>query len=262
MNELTPANTLKQALAKGQVQIGLWLALADSYSAELCSASGFDWLAIDAEHAPNDLRSLLSTLQVLQPSPSVPVVRLPGGDSVLIKQVLDLGATNLIVPMVESATEAQALVDATRYPPTGIRGVGSGIARSSRWTRYSDYLERADNEICLILQVESVAALEEVNAIASVDGVDGVFIGPADLAASMGYRGHPAHPAVREAIEGAVAAIRSAGKAPGILCLDEELAHHYLSLGVQLVAVGVDTTLLVQATQSLAERFTDAKKTR
>jgi 4-hydroxy-2-oxoheptanedioate aldolase len=251
----TPINPFKQALARGDLQVGLWLALADSYAAELCAGSGFDWLVLDAEHAPNDLRSLLSSLQSIAPYPSHPVVRLQHGDSALIKQVLDLGADTLLIPMVESAAQARQLVRAMRYPPLGIRGVGSGIARSSRWSRYEDYLQQANGNVCLLVQVETRQALEQVGEIAAVEGVDGVFIGPADLSASMGYLGQPAHSEVVAAIEDAIHPIRSAGKAAGILCSDEALARRYIARGANFVAVGADTSLLAQATAALAGKF-------
>jgi len=253
----TPDNLFKQALQRGTVQIGLWQALADPYAAEICAGSGFDWLLLDGEHAPNDLRSLLAALQAVAPYPVHPVVRVPQGDTALIKQVLDIGATTLLVPMVESPEQAAQLVRAMRYPPQGVRGVGSAIARSARWGRYPRYLHEANERVCLLVQVESQRALAEIDAIAAVDGVDGVFIGPSDLAASMGYLGQPAHPEVRTAIDGAIRAITRAGKAPGILCADEALARHYLALGACFVAVGVDTTLLVRATSALAAAFKD-----
>jgi 4-hydroxy-2-oxoheptanedioate aldolase len=183
------------------------------------------------------------------------VVRLPHGDAALIKQVLDLGVATLLVPMVESAEQARQLVRAMRYPPQGVRGVGSGIARSSRWTRYEDYLQQANSQVCLLVQVETCSALDQVKAIAAVDGVDGVFIGPADLSASMGYLGQPAHPEVVGAIEAAINTIRKTGKAAGILCTDESLARRYIAQGANFVAVGVDTTLLVQSTAALAKKF-------
>lgn len=251
----TPDNLFKQALARGEVQIGLWQALADPYAAEICAGSGFDWLLLDGEHAPNDLRSLLGALQSVAPYPTHPVVRLPHGDAALIKQVLDIGATTLLVPMVESAEQATALVRAMRYPPQGLRGVGSAIARSARWSRYPNYLHEANDRVCLLVQVESRAALQQIDAIAAVDGVDGVFIGPADLSASMGYLGQPTHPEVRAAIDHAIDRILHAGKAPGILCADESLARHYLARGARFVAVGVDTSLLVRATAALAAQF-------
>ncbi|ALS59479.1 4-hydroxy-2-oxoheptanedioate aldolase [Pandoraea norimbergensis] len=254
----TPPNAFKQALANRQRQIGLWMGLATPYAAELCAGSGFDWIVIDGEHAPNDLRSTLAALQAVAPYPSHPVVRLPQGDAVLIKQVLEIGATTLLVPMVESADMAAALVSAMRYPPQGTRGVGSGLARSSRWNRYDDYLHAANDTACLLVQVETAEALAQVDAIASVDGVDGVFIGPADLAASMGYLGQATHPDVRKAIEDGIARIRAAGKPAGILCVDETLARHYLDLGVTFIAVGIDTSLLANASRALAAKFADS----
>ena len=254
----TPENTFRSALARGEQQIGLWLALADSYPAELCAGCGYDWLLIDGEHAPNDLRSMLAALQAVAPYPTRPVVRIPKGDDALIKQVLELGATTLLVPMVESAQQAEELVRAMRYPPQGIRGVGSGIARSARWSRYPNYLHEANDQMCLLVQVETREALAQIDAIAAVDGVDGVFIGPADLSASMGLLGQPAHPDVKAAIEGAIASIRRAGKSPGILCADEALARRYIEAGAQFVAVGVDTSLLVKAASALVARFKNA----
>ena len=254
----TPDNLFKKALAWGEVQIGLWQALADPYAAEICAGSGFDWLLLDGEHAPNDLRSLLGALQSVAPYPTHPVVRVPHGDTALIKQVLDIGATTLLVPMVESAEQATELVRAMRYPPQGVRGVGSAIARSARWSRYPDYLHEANARVCLLVQVESLAGLQHIEAIAAVDGVDGIFIGPADLAASMGYLGQPTHPEVRAAIEQAIARILQTRNAPGILCADEALARHYLALGARFVAVGVDTSLLVRATTALAAQFKQA----
>ena len=251
----TPDNLFKQALARGEVQIGLWQALADPYAAEICAGSGFDWLLLDGEHAPNDLRSLLGALQSVAPYPVHPVVRIPQGDTALIKQVLDIGATTLLVPMVESAGQALALVQAMRYPPQGIRGVGSAIARSARWSRYPSYLHEANDLVCLLVQVESLAGLQNIEAIGAVEGVDGIFIGPSDLAASMGFLGQPAHPQVRSAIENAIVRILQTGKSPGILCADVALAHHYMALGAQFVAVGVDTSLLVRASAALAAQF-------
>jgi 4-hydroxy-2-oxoheptanedioate aldolase len=251
---LTPENTFKAALAQPAAQIGLWLGLADPYAAELCATAAFDWLLIDGEHGPSDLRSMLASLQAVAPYPAHPVVRIAHGDTALIKQVLEIGATTLLVPMVESAEQARALVRAMRYPPSGVRGVGSGLARSSRWSAYPDYLREANENLCLLVQVETVGALGQLDAIAAVDGVDGVFIGPADLAASMGHLGQPGHPEVRAAIDAAIARILGAGKAPGILAVDEALARHYIGMGARFVAVGVEATLLAQATRSLAAR--------
>jgi 4-hydroxy-2-oxoheptanedioate aldolase len=251
----TPVNPFKQAIAEPGARIGLWLGLADPYSAELCATAGFDWLLIDGEHGPNDLRSMLGALQAVAPYPSHPVLRIPKGDTALIKQVLEIGATTLLVPMVDSAAEARELVRATRYPPRGVRGVGSGLARSSRWNAFPNYLREADDGVCLLVQVETVAALEQLDEIAAVEGVDGVFIGPADLSASMGHLGNPGHADVRQSIDGAIGRILAAGKAPGILAVDEALARHYIGLGARFVAVGVETTLLARASRELAARF-------
>lgn len=251
----TPRNAFKLSIAEPGARIGLWLGLADPYAAELCATAGFDWLLVDGEHGPNDLRSTLAILQAVAPYSSHPIVRLPCGDTTLIKQVLEIGATTLLVPMVESAAQAETLVQAMRYPPAGIRGVGSGLARSSRWNAYPKYLHEANESVSLLVQVETVTGLQHLDAIAAVEGVDGVFIGPADLAASMGFLGQPSHPEVRSAIEDAIACIGAAGKAPGILATDENLARRYIELGASFVAVGVDTTILASATRALAARF-------
>ena len=251
----TPRNMFKQALQQRKLQIGLWLALADAYAAELCANAGFDWLVIDGEHAPNDLRSMLASLQALAAYPVRPVVRLPHGDTHLIKQVLELGAQTILIPMVESAAQAQQLARAMRYPPQGIRGVGSAIARSSRWSTYPHYLQEANDEVCLIVQVETQTALRELDAIVQTEGVDGIFIGPADLAASMGYLGQSDHPEVVAAIEQALRAIVAGGKAAGILCADEALARRYIAAGASFVAVGVDTSLLMRAARQLAGKY-------
>lgn len=253
----TPENTFRRAIGKPGARIGLWLGLADPYTAELCAGAGFDWLLVDGEHGPNDLRSMLASLQAVAPYPSHPVVRIPQADTTLIKQVLEIGATTLLVPMVESADHARQIVQAMRYPPRGVRGVGSGLARSSRWGAYPDYLQEADDSLCLLVQVETAGALAQLDEIAAVDGVHGVFIGPADLSASMGHLGQPGHPEVRAAIDGAIARILAAGKAPGILAVDESLARHYIALGARFVAVGVDATILAKATRALAVRFKD-----
>lgn len=251
----TPANPFKQAITSPGAQIGLRLGLADPYAAELCATAGFDWLLIDGEHGPDDLRSMLGALQAVAPYLSHPVLRIAQRDTTLVKQVLEIGITTLLVPMVESAEQARALVAATRSAPRSVRGVGSGLARSSRWSVHPRHLHEADDSICLLVQVETAAALTQLDDIAAVDGVHGVFIGPADLSASMGHLGNPGHPDVRAAIDRAIARILAAGKAPGILAVDEALARHYIALGARFVAVGVEATLLARATRDLAGRF-------
>lgn len=248
-------NAFKQALERGEAQIGLWQALANPYTAEICGGAGFDWLLLDGEHAPNDLPLVLAQLQALAGSMSEPVVRLPVGDPVLIKQYLDIGARSLLIPMVESGEQAARLVAATRYPPDGIRGVGSAIGRASRWNRRPDYLQTAHEEICLLLQVESIAGLDAIEAIAQTPGVSGVFVGPSDLAAALGHLGNPGHPDVQAAIEDAIRRVRATGSAVGILIADEALARRYLELGASFVAVGTDVTLLARGAEALAVRF-------
>lgn len=257
-----PVNTFKLALQNKQAQIGLWLGLSDSYTTEICAGAGFDWLLVDGEHAPNDLRSILQQLQAIAGYPaSHPMARVPMGHGhvgeMLIKQYLDLGVTTLLVPMVDTAEQAKALVRAVRYPQNdgggGIRGMAG--ARASRFGRYPAYAQEANAQICLLVQAETLAALNNLDAIASVDGVDGVFIGPADLSASLGHVNNPTHPDVQAAVANAIARINKAGKAAGILTTDEVLAKHYLALGALFVAVGLDTHLLVRHTSALAARF-------
>lgn len=252
-----PINEFKQRLTSGQAQIGLWVGLADPYCAELAANAGFDWLLLDGEHAPNDIRTLLGQLQAVAAYPGHPVIRPPIGDAVVIKQLLDLGAQTLLVPMVESAEQAEQLVRAMQYPPKGIRGVGSALARASRWNTVPGYLNHADEQMCLLVQIENLEGLAKLDEIAAVEGVDGVFIGPADLSASMGFCGNPGHPDVQAAIEDAIARIRRAGKAAGILSADQTLARRYIELGAAFVAVGVDTTILMRGLQSLAATFKD-----
>lgn len=254
----TPINTFKQALKDQRPQIGLWMGLANDYSAEICALAGFDWLVIDGEHAPNDLRSILAQLKTLAAYPSShAVARVPVGETALIKQYLDLGAQNILVPMVDTPEQAAQLVRAMRYPQDdgqgGVRGMAG--ARASRWGHLTDYFRRANEEVCLIVQVETRTALQNLDTIAATPGVDGVFIGPADLSASLGHVGNAGHPEVQAAIEDAIVRILKAGKAPGILTSDEAQARHYLSLGAVFVAVGLDTQILMRQTAELAARF-------
>ena len=260
----TPTNSFKQALAQGEAQIGLWLGLADAYTAEILAGTGYDWLLVDGEHAPNDLRSILHQLQAiasassaLPPGARAPhaVARVPVGDTALIKQYLDIGAQTLLVPMVDTPEQAQQLVRATRYAPEGVRGMGSALARSSRWQAYPRYVHEANQQICLLVQAETAEAMANLDAIAATPGVDGVFIGPADLSASMGHPGNPGHPDVQVAIHDGIARILRAGKAPGILATTESQARQWLAAGALFVAVGVDTMLLASAAQDLLARF-------
>lgn len=250
-----PVNTFKRALRAGEPQIGLWVGLADAYVSELLAATGFDWLAIDAEHAPNDPRSVLPQLQAVAPYPAHPVVRTVSGEATVLKQYLDLGAQSVLVPMIETAEQAARVVAATRYPPHGIRGVGSALARASRWNQVDSYLQRCEDELCVLVQVESPTGLQNLPAIAATAGLDGVFFGPADLAGSMGLLGRPADLSVQEAIANGIRTVRDAGKPAGVLSADTTLALHYLDLGALFVAVGVDTTLPVRAARDLVAAF-------
>jgi 4-hydroxy-2-oxoheptanedioate aldolase len=260
----TPVNTFKHALAAGQTQLGLWVALASPYSTELVAGIGYDWLLLDGEHAPNDVRSTLTQLQAVASAQqafgdrrSHPIVRVPVGTGdvgvALIKQYLDIGAQTLLVPMIDTPEQAALVVAASRYAPAGIRGMGSALARASRWQAHPRYVHEANDQVCVLVQAETVLALQNVDAIAATPGVDGVFIGPADLSASMGHPGNAAHPEVQAVIEDGIARILKAGKAPGILATSEAQARKWLAAGARFVAVGADTLLLVAgATQLLA----------
>jgi 4-hydroxy-2-oxoheptanedioate aldolase len=256
-----PENAFKQALRDAKPQIGLWAALADPYVTELLANAGFDWILIDGEHAPNDVRSVLSQLQAVAPYPVSPIVRPPHGGADLIKQYLDIGAQSLLIPMIETAEQAARMVAAVRYPPRGIRGVGNSLARASRWNQVDDYLRQADAEICVLLQVESVKGLQNLTEIAAVEGVDGIFFGPGDLSASMGLLGRPEDPSVLAAISEGIEAVKRAGKAAGVLCADKRRAQDYLNMGVLYVAVGADTTLLLRAAKDLLAFFKGGKDT-
>ncbi|MDO4263821.1 MAG: HpcH/HpaI aldolase/citrate lyase family protein [Deinococcus sp.] len=252
---MTYTNPFKQALARSDVQYGYWLALAHPYAAEAAAGAGYDWLVIDAEHAPNTVPSVLAQLQALAPYPGEAVVRPVSGDRALIKQLLDIGARTLLVPMVDTAEQAADVVAATRYPPAGVRGVASALVRASRWGSREGYLTRAEEELCVLVQVETALALQNLDAIAATEGVDGVFVGPADLSASLGRLGQPNHPEVQAAIWDAAERIRAAGKAAGILAVNEADARRYLEWGYTFVAVGVDVMSLTQGARAALERF-------
>jgi 4-hydroxy-2-oxoheptanedioate aldolase len=249
-----PVNRFKHALAAGDAQIGLWCSLSSHYTVELVAGAGYDWLLIDMEHAPNDLESVLTQLQAAAAYPTHPIVRVPWNDVVTIKRVLDLGAQTILIPMINSVEEARAAVSYCRYPPGGVRGVG-GTTRATRFARIRQYPQKVERELCILLQVETEPALEQLEAIAAVDGVDGIFIGPADLHASFGQVGERHHPEVWPRIEDAIRRIRACGKAPGFLTGDEPDARRILEIGGQFVAVGSDSGLLASAADSLCRRF-------
>lgn len=250
-----PINPFKAALARGEVRIGAWAGLANPYCTEIMATAGFDWLVLDNEHAPNDLRSTLAQLQVLEATASHPVVRIPIGETWMVKQMLDAGAQTVLVPMIESGAQAAQMARAMLYPPQGVRGVGAGMARASKFAAIPDYLATANDQTCLLVQVESRAGLAALDDILAVEGVDGVFIGPADLSADMGHLGDPAAPEVADAIRDAITRIRAAGKAAGILGTDDRSPQQYLDWGANFVAVGTDVNLFAAAARAKAAQW-------
>jgi 4-hydroxy-2-oxoheptanedioate aldolase len=247
-----PFNPFKVAIARGDLQLGCWLGLADPYIAEISAGAGFDWLLVDGEHAPNDLRSIIAQLQVIAGRDVHAVVRPPIGEAWIIKQLLDAGAQSLLIPMVESAAQARALVDAVTYPPHGIRGVGSALARASDFSAIGDYLTTARQQICLLAQVENLKGMAALDEILTVEGLDGVFIGPSDLAADMGFIGKAGQPEVKEAVLGAISKIVASGKAAGILTLDPEMQQSCKDLGATFIATEIDVTLFARHMRAAA----------
>jgi 4-hydroxy-2-oxoheptanedioate aldolase len=231
------------------------MSFADGQLAEIMGTCGFDWLVIDGEHAPNDIRSIRDQLMALAASPSHPVVRVPVGETWMIKQVLDAGAQTVLVPIVESADQARELVRACHYPPKGVRGVGATAARATMFGSVSEYIQTADQEVCLLVQVENRAGIDALDEILQVEGIDGVFIGPADLSTDMGHQGNSAHPEVRAAIADAITRIKAAGIAPGILGVSEEATQAYLDMGAQFLAVGIDVLVLAQNARALSQTW-------
>ena len=251
-----PVNRFKHAIHSGQKQIGLWSHLSSHISTEILAHCGFDWLVLDMEHSPNELPDILSQLQAMQGGSATPVVRVPWNDAVTFKRLLDIGVQSFLVPYVQSAEEARNAVAATRYPPHGVRGY-AGAPRASGYGRVKDYAHRCAEELCVLVQIETVEGLNHLEAIAAVEGVSGVFIGPGDLSAALGHLGNPKHPDVLAVIDKTIARIRACGKAPGILTGDEALARHYVEQGCLFVAVGADQNILRDSAQALASRFRD-----
>jgi 2-keto-3-deoxy-L-rhamnonate aldolase RhmA len=255
MNSL-PANTFKQALAAQRTLIGLWVTFAHQPIAEVLADSGFDWLLFDMEHTPSDLSKVGQQLLAVRGRPVAPVVRIPIHDMAWLKQVLDAGAPNVMVPNVRSAAEAREVVAWTRFAPQGLRGV-AGSTRAGNYTRYKDYMARANDEIGVIVQIESREALDELDAICRVDGVDAVFIGPSDLAAALGHRGQVGHAEVQAAISAAIRTAKAAGKSIGILAADGK-AEGYREQGATLLGVGTDLHLLIAGADGVAARYKQA----
>lgn len=240
--------------------VGMWLSTGSPLVAEICASSGLDWLIVDMEHGPNGLGEVLPQLQAAAAYPPPVVVRVPGLLPVMIKQVLDLGAQNLLIPMIDTAEQAREAVRAVRYPPRGIRGVGAGIARSARWNRVGDYLADGDEHVSVLVQAESLTAVENAAEIAAVDGIDGVFVGPSDLSASMGLLGQQTHPDVTAAVRRTFDTVHAAGKPVGVNAFDPQVADMYLEAGADFVLVGADVTLLARGSSSLARRFTGTRR--
>ena len=249
-----PKNAFKQGLRAGRQQIGLWVSLANANAAEICAGSGFDWLVLDGEHSPNSPITVLEQLRAVAGYPTSAVIRPAWNDKVLIKRYLDVGAQTLLVPYVQTVKEAEDAVAAVRYPTRGVRGV-AGTTRASRFGRVVDYAKRAEEEICVLVQIETREGLDNLDKIAKVDGIDGVFIGPADLSAGLGYLGNQQHPEVQSAIQDAIKRIRANGKPAGILATDEASTRRYIEWGTTFTAVGLDAMVLARETEKLAQKF-------
>lgn len=247
-----PENRFKDGLRDGPVQLGFWLALASANIAELCAGLGYDWVLIDAEHGAQTLPGIAEQLRAVDATPPCSaIVRVPGHDPVTIRQILDLGAQSIMVPMIETAEQAAAIVSASRYPPQGDRGIGG--ARAARWGRYPAYVAQANAQLCIIVQIETALALENLEAIAAVDGIDALFVGPADLAASLGLLGAGNFLALAKLTEAALARSRAVGIPCGILSRDERLVQQYLDGGARFLAVGIDSYTLAQAAGDMAK---------
>jgi 4-hydroxy-2-oxoheptanedioate aldolase len=251
----TPVNTLKRTLKSGQVQRGIWLTSGTGILAELAGTAGFDWCLIDGEHGPNTVSEILPQLQALAISCTPAVVRVANAEAWMIKQVLDLGCQTVVVPMVDDAQTADAMARAMRYPPQGNRGMGASLARATGFGAVADYPHTANDQVCLLVQAESAQAVENIDAIAATEGVDGVFVGPADLSADMGYPGQPDHPEVEAAIDHLIARTVAAGKIAGIITFDETRLTEYAEKGVTFLGVGGDMMILGSALRGLAARI-------
>lgn len=249
-----PVNHFKQTLKRGDLQIGLWSGLSSHVTVEVLANASFDWLLIDTEHSPNELPMVHSQLQAIARGTTHPIVRPTWNDTVTIKRLLDIGVQTLLIPFVENAEEARNAVAATRYPPLGVRGYAAA-ARASDFGRIKDYPHACEEQLCVLVQVETPTALANIDAIAAVDGVDGVFIGPGDLAAAMGHIGQIGHPDVVAAIDSALLRIIATGKPAGILAGDEKLARRWIEIGASFVAVGSDTGILARGAEQLAAKF-------
>lgn len=248
-------NRFKTALYEGQKQYGIWNGIPHSYAAEILAGAGFDWVLIDAEHGPFDINQIIIQLQAMSRYDVTPILRIPGADHIYMKTLMDAGVQSFIIPMIESQEQAEYVSKAVKYPPEGIRGVGTALARAAQWNRVNDYFKLANDEMCIIAQVESMKGVNALDDILTVEGVDVVFLGPADLAASMGHLGNPSHPDVKAQVDICLSKIKASGKIPGVLTSSKEFIADYSNKGAQMIGVGLDTIILSKATRALAEYY-------
>lgn len=249
------SNTFKARLKSGDEMLGLWFGLANNIAAEICAQSGFDWMLIDAEHSPLSDKDILSCLQAVAAYDINPIVRPVSGDKAVLKRLCDIGVQTFLVPMIDDAKQAASVVSAVQYPPSGTRGLGTSMARAARWNMTPDYFARANDEMCVILQIETKAGLKNLKKIAKVDGVDAIFIGPSDLGAALGYPGQPDHPSVVNAVSNAIQDVRACGKPAGVLAVTSELVETYKNAGANFIGVGSDCGILAKGVQRLYEGF-------
>lgn len=250
-----PRNKFRVGLETGKTQYGVWLGIPDQSAAEIMAGAGFDWLLVDHEHGAFELRDVMTHLQAMAAYDVAPIVRPVDGNPALLKKLCDIGAQSFIVPMIDTAEQAARIVSAVRYPPEGTRGMGTSLARAARWNAVPGYVGKANDEMLVIVQAETVTAIDNLEAIVNTPGIDGVFIGPSDLSASMGYVGNVSHPDVVDAVSNALRTIRAADKYAGLLCLDESMVAQFEECGANFVGVGVDTLLLGNAARRLAASF-------
>jgi len=248
-------NKIKRQFKDGKSTFGIWNAIADTYAAEICGGAGFDWVVVDAEHAPYDLNSILLSIQALESHDTGIMVRPPSHDAAYIKKLLDLGVQSFLIPLVETKEQAEQLVKAIHYPPRGIRGVGAAESRAAQWSRVKDYYDVVQDELCLMVQVETVTGMNNLESICQVEGVDSVFIGPADLAATMNLLGQPDHEDVRKKVKEGLSLIKASGKIAGTLALDDEVIKEYLQAGAKFIGVAIDSEMLARASEKVAGKW-------
>ncbi|MDR2891491.1 MAG: 2-keto-3-deoxy-L-rhamnonate aldolase [Deltaproteobacteria bacterium] len=253
-------NPFKTKWKTNEVQYGVWLDIPSAYTAEIAAACGYDWLVLDGEHCPNTITDLLSQLRAIAPYPTHPIVRVLEGDDARIKQILDIGAKSIVVPMVDTAEQARAMVRAMRYPPEGVRGTAAVVARATRWNRVPNYMDRVDESLCLILQAESVTGMANLEEVCSIDGVDGIFIGPVDLATSMGFKGDVSRPEVQSEVERGIKLARAKGKGVGVFALNPEFADKCAAWGANMIAIACDALALSSALEEKLDRFRPGRK--